>query len=238
MKICICDDDKRDLTALRATVRQRYSEPACFDNPKGLLDEVADGLRFDVYILDVVMPDMNGIHLARLLRGMDGAGRIIFLTSSRDYAVDSYEVGAFYYLMKPVQREKLFALLDEIDTGITAPGTPICVHTRERDIMVKPNDIDYIESLMRFPNYHTAQGTFTGLMLHRSFKDEMAPLLGLPAFCLCGASFVLNLSHISSIGKFDATFHGGQSVTLPRSALPKLRTAWTDYWMDGEGVQK
>ena len=232
MKICICDDDKRDLAALKASIGQRYGEPVCFDTPKGLLGEVSDGSRFDVYILDVVMPDINGIALARLLRGMDDAGRIIFLTSSRDYAVDSYEVRAFYYLMKPVKEEKLFALLDSIDTGIAAAGTPIRIHTRERDILVKPDDIDYIESMMRFPHYHTAQGTFTGLMLHRSFKEEMAPLLALPAFYLCGASFVLNLSHIISIGKYDATFHGGQSVTLPRSALPKLRTAWTDYWMD------
>ncbi len=233
MKICICDDNKRDLSALRQSVGQRYDAPVCFDNPKKLLGEVSDGSRFDVYILDVVMPEMNGITLARLLRGMDGAGRIIFLTSSRDYAVDSYEVGAFYYLMKPVKAERLFALLDDIGAGITAASTPICIRTRERDIMVKPDDIDYIESMMRFPHYHTAQGSFTGLMLHRSFKEEMSSLLALPAFFLCGASFVLNLSHIRSIGKSDAVFRSGKSVTLPRSSVPRLKTAWTDYWMDG-----
>lgn len=84
---------------------------------------------------------------------------------------------------------------------------------------------------MRFPHYITEQGRFTGIMLRGSFRDEIRELLSYPGFYLCGASFVVNLAHIKSIEKSGAIFNSGKSVSLPRTSIQGLRTAWTDFWL-------
>ena len=66
----------------------------------------------DLIILDVIMPLLNGMDTARELRNDNQIVPIIFLTSSREFAVDSYEVKAFHYLIKPVDDVKLFRTLD------------------------------------------------------------------------------------------------------------------------------
>ena len=67
----------------------------------------------DLIMLDVIMPLLNGMDTARELRNDNQIVPIIFLTSSREFAVDSYEVKAFHYLIKPVDDVKLFRTLDD-----------------------------------------------------------------------------------------------------------------------------
>ena len=67
----------------------------------------------DLIILDIIMPLLNGMDTAKELRQEHQSVPIIFLTSSREFAVDSYEVKALNYLMKPVDPEKLFAAMDD-----------------------------------------------------------------------------------------------------------------------------
>ena len=69
---------------------------------------------YDIYLLDVVMPGLNGIELAKEIRSSDKAADIIFLTSSPEFAVESYTVKASNYLVKPVSRDRLVEALDDI----------------------------------------------------------------------------------------------------------------------------
>ena len=74
---------------------------------------MTEGAQFDLYVLDVVMPDMSGIDLGMKLRELGQYGAIVYLSVSPEYAVESYAVRAFYYLMKPVDSTQLYHVLDQ-----------------------------------------------------------------------------------------------------------------------------
>lgn len=108
IKIAFCDDDLsvlRELGALMDKYRVERNQDivyASFNSPLELLTEVERGTRLDIIFLDVLMPAQNGISTAMEIRQYDTSVKIIYLTSSAEYAVDSYSVGAYFYQLKPI----------------------------------------------------------------------------------------------------------------------------------------
>ncbi|HCT64951.1 MAG TPA: DNA-binding response regulator, partial [Lachnospiraceae bacterium] len=84
-----------------------------FSSSLDLLMAMENGLSYDLLILDVVMPLMTGIEVATEIRKKNNISKIVFLTSSREFAVDSYKVNAFYYLLKPIRKEGLIPILEK-----------------------------------------------------------------------------------------------------------------------------
>ena len=121
MRIALCDDETAQL-ALADTLLREYCllHPELnlrvfpFTSGAALLEHLRTGEPFDIYILDVIMPGENGIELGLKLREIDRGGRIIYLSTSSDFAVDSYLPKASSYLLKPVSQDLLFRTLDAI----------------------------------------------------------------------------------------------------------------------------
>ena len=121
MKIAFCDDDAvcreemEGLLSVYAGERPDYNIAyTVFAYTDDLLDASARIGGFDLYILDIVMQnDMTGIELGIKLRGAGYNGKIVYLTSSAEYAIDSFRVKPFHYIMKPVVKDSFFAVLDE-----------------------------------------------------------------------------------------------------------------------------
>lgn len=238
--IALCDDDARQMQLTHKLLNNYLSLRGVtakiweFASAQALLNAVYDET-FDLYLLDIVMPEMDGIDLGMELRKTDENGVIIYLTTSPDFALEGYSVKAASYLLKPVQEEKLFSSLDDALKAIT--------DRRKQSIMVKTadgmsrlllDDILYVEQTERAPHYHLRDGScVAGVTIQTSFQDIMQPLLADKRFYLCGASFVLNLHCIKSINKADVLFAGGQQTTVPRRAAAELNTAWMHYWLEG-----
>ena len=116
IRIGICDDDLSVLGQIQRMMdhyrvsRNEEMVTLTFQSPLELIHEIERGCRFDILLMDVLMPGENGMEAAeRRLRRYDTAVRIIFLTSSQEFAVDSYKVGAFLYQLKPILEESLFS---------------------------------------------------------------------------------------------------------------------------------
>lgn len=111
IKVAFCDDDMSVLDEIERLLDQycekqnREIRYASFQNSLELLAEIEKGMCFDVLFLDVIMPGMDGIHVAKEIRQYDNAVKIIFLTSSDEFAVQSYTVDAYFYQMKPIREE-------------------------------------------------------------------------------------------------------------------------------------
>ena len=117
MRIAVCDDNEiqRDITL--QTVREYLFELDdgstidTYSSGRELVAAVEQGGAYDVYIMDIIMPDFDGIETSKELRSMSPTGEIVFLTNSNEYAADSYGVGALYYLLKPIDKRKLYNVL-------------------------------------------------------------------------------------------------------------------------------
>lgn len=107
LRIGVCDDDKEFRQRLVQMIRIWSDHSGIptelypFDNGDELISKNA-AFRMDIILLDIVMPLLNGMDTARELRAQDTAVKIIFLTSSPEFALESYEVRAQDYLLKPI----------------------------------------------------------------------------------------------------------------------------------------
>jgi len=206
-----------------------------FAGGQELLDALRDR-RFDLYLLDIMMPGLDGIRLGAALRDEDKEGTIIYLTTSPDYALESYDVRAFSYLLKPVREEKLFAVLDDAIAVRERREESVIVRTAEGTVRLRLDSILYVELTGRAPCYYLSDGTqVAGVTLRTSFQEAMRPLLNDRRFHLCGSSFVFNLHHIGSMNKSEVLFDGGRWAAVPRRAYHALQSAWMDYWLEGGG---
>ena len=120
IQIAFCDDDQTVLDQLSALL-EKYRTQRCiqiqctaFRSPLDLLAEIEKGVRYDILFLDVIMPAENGITVAKEIRQYDTAVEIIFLTSSTEFAVESYMVGAYFYQLKPIWEDSFFRLTDSV----------------------------------------------------------------------------------------------------------------------------
>ena len=120
IQIAFCDDDQTVLAQLSALL-EKYRAQRCvqiqctaFHSPLDLLAEIEKGTRYDILFLDVIMPAENGITAAKEIRQYDNVVKIIFLTSSAEFAVESYVVGAYFYQLKPIWEDSFFRLTDSV----------------------------------------------------------------------------------------------------------------------------
>lgn len=135
IKVAFCDDDMSVLGELKGlfeqycTKRNQKLVCAVFCSSFELLAEIEKGVRYDILFLDVIWPNENGISIAKEIREHDSVVKIIFLTSSSDFAVQSYTVGAYFYQVKPI-REKTF--LGLIDSAVSE-----CRKEQERSLILR-----------------------------------------------------------------------------------------------------
>ena len=211
LQIALCDDDAAMLLRLEAMIDQwctahgSTARTAAFPSGEALLHAVADGAGYDLYILDVLMPKLNGIALGKKLRATEMTGHdapIIYLSSSRDFAVNSYEVRAFYYLLKPVSYEKFDEILSEAAKEADRSRTSVIpVRTRSGTYPVTYDEICYVILENRALTYLCFDRQLTSMTIPGSFRSATMQLTADPRFFLCGASMLVNLRQIQSIDR-------------------------------------
>ncbi len=118
MKIAIVDDRSEEIQCLRNILDDELpqAEVATFTTGKDFLDTWETGL-YDLILLDIYMGELTGVDVARIIRKTDMDARIVFCTTSNEFASESYEVGANYYLQKPVSQNSFQKMLQMIRLG-------------------------------------------------------------------------------------------------------------------------
>ncbi len=244
VKIALCDDDKSCLERVKeAAAAYAKARPDAslaffpFSDPGEVLRQTKEQGPFDIYVLDVVMPGTDGIALGTALRAAGVDGKIIYLTSSREYALDSYRVRAFQYLLKPIETEAFFAVMDDAIRELSErKSRGIMVKTKSGSLRIPLDSVLYAELSRRAVKYHLTDGrTVETTTLRVPFPEAVGELLTDRRFVLCGASMAANLHHVTAVKSEGVVFRSGASVFLGKKACRELRTAWNTYWIHGEG---
>lgn len=240
LRIALCDDAEDQLDQTAALLRAYLQSRPClngrletFRSGGALLARAESDKGFDLYVLDILMPELSGIDTGRRLRALGEGGEIIYLTSSNDFAADSYDVRAFFYLLKPVADEKLFKVLDgAIEKLNQRRNSSVIVNTSAGPRRILLEQIRYLERVGRCIRYYCTDQIVDSQSIRVSFREAAAPLLTDRRFYLCGASFVLNFQHVTGVNGRAAMLDSGQTIALPRTAAVDFKKAWGSYWLE------
>lgn len=240
LRIALCDDEEKQLNQTAAMLNTYLSsrpdlsgQVETFRSGIALLTRVEDAGGFDLYVLDILMPQLSGIDTGHRLRALGDGGEIVYLTTSNDFAADSYDVRAFFYLLKPVNEEKLFQVLDgAVEKLNRRRSSAVVVTTVDGPRRILLERIRYVERMGRCMRYYCTDTTIDSQTIRVSFREAAAPLLADRRFCLCGASFVLNFQHVTGVNGQTALLDNGQTVILPRTSATGFKKAWGNYWLE------
>ncbi len=238
MNIAICDDDPLYSNMLNIML-EKYADKhnlkdftvCIYDQADELIDAIQDNKHFDICILDIMMPGINGIDLGVELRDKNYTGIIIYLTASKDYALDSYKAKAFNYILKPIVLTDLYKTLDDaLKDYSNKSDRYVIIKTKEGNTRIPLNNVLYIQINKRILIYHLADGsTLEGLYLRVPFADAIQDFLLDKNFVQCGAGVAVNVSLVSTVATEEVTFNNNHKTHFGKKICNELRTAWTHY---------
>lgn len=232
MKIAVCDDEKQFIDTICPLLEQWAQD----HNIRLTLHRFTDGDTLiaahqnecmDLIILDVIMPLLNGIDTAKEIRHNDSDVPIIFLTSSKEFAIESYEVRAFYYLIKPVVREKLFSVMDSFLKTLNVQRNTFTAHTTAGFYKIAIDDVDYLEAQNKQVLVHMADGKT--IEIREQFSTCETVFLPDNGFFRCHRSYIVNLNHVEQFTK--SAIHTSQNATIPisRNSYMAFKDAYFNY---------
>jgi len=186
-----------------------------------------DELKPDILLLDVEMPGMNGVELARTLRSRSETVQIIFITGFPDYISQGYDVSALHYLLKPVAPQKLFEVLDRAAKACGEKGEPETVIFRSgtENIKLRVSGIEYIAALG-----HTTAVKAGGKTYDLSVSiSEAEKMLG-DGFIRCHRSYIVGLKYVSSVSGDSVTLDDGTKLPVSRSMRKTVAEEFIRYY--------
>ena len=237
--IAICEDDLNTSRRIAAFVRDyqkqrpgRIDRVGLFSSSSALLEHVEQKEGFDIYLLDIVMPGLSGIEAARRLKVRGGRQTVVFLTSSEDFALDAYRVGAMQYLVKPVAAQELFSVLDHALELIGRNASKsILVSTIRGRENLPLSSIVYVECRNHILTYHLADGTaLPGRTIRTSFEVAMEPLLQERNFIHPHKSFILNADFVERLTSQVFVMTGGAEIPITKSRYSQARSRYLQYF--------
>lgn len=228
MKIAVCDDHENCIAQVRDLILEWADRPAdlvvhFFDNGDDLLQShAANG--YDLILLDVVMPLFSGMETARELRQTDRDVKLVFLTSSPEFAVEAFEVKASNYLLKPLCPERFFRCLSELTQEVRSAGRSIAVREAGAVHRVGLNTIEYIEA----QNKHTLLVLSDGRTIRSTeplytLEDLLPPEYG---FFKCNRSFLVNLFMIDTYSAKEIKTRSGARIPISRGIHREFEGAY------------
>jgi len=227
MRIAICDDEELFRIEFKA-VLDKVLINVDYD-----IDTFSDGVNlyeaflkcpFDLVFLDIEMPGIDGITLAKRLRAVSENIQIVFLTSHIEYALEGYEVNALRYLVKPVDINKLREVLKYIQDKKTN-SHQIMIREEGEDIVIDLNDIIYMESMDKNVRIVTSKCEYITRYNISDFEEELKN----SGFYRIHRGYLISLSKVKKIVKNDVVMDGDISLPVSRSNIKTLKDALYSY---------
>ena len=233
MLIYICDDSVMDLHMTRhsleryATERNLTFTIHTFTSGSSLLEEYKNTkLQPALLFLDIYMVNLSGIETAKELRASGFTADIIFTTSSTEYAMESYDVNALYYLNKPYRYEDFVRAISRFKdiTKVAKPQLTFSVKGIPQSVY--HDDIVYLETGRHTVILHTLRDTLT-------FSGSLAQIAqlfqGEDNFVRCGQSFLINLDYVDNCDDSVLIMKDGSTIPIPFRKKTEIMNRVADW---------
>lgn len=239
IKIAFCDDDMEVLHQMNELLDRYRVERnedityAAFQSPFELLTEIEKGIRPDILFLDVVMPGQNGMDVAKEIRQYDMNMKIIFLTSSPEFAVESYSVGAYFYQLKPIWEESFFRLMDAVLAECEKKKkNSLILRSKDGITRINLQQLEYCEVLGRKLLFHLENGAV--LESAGSLDDLAGQLMQYSNFFRPHRSFLVNMEYVQNISSRSIKMVNDAEIPIPHGKCSEIKNTYMEYAFNGE----
>lgn len=234
MKIAIVDDEADEQEILAKYIREwagakrELVEFACFASSEAFLFSWEDDQDYALLVLDIEMGGISGLELAKKIRLQDGYIPILFVTGYDEYMQYGYDVAALHYLLKPVQKEKLFQVLDKLgEREETQMHLIVNAGNEVRRFLLSA--IFYVEADGHGSILHTADET---VPVRESFGEIERQLLPAEEAVKCHRAYLVNLRYVSAIRGAELILDHGERLPIARSRMKSVQAAFLRYYRD------
>lgn len=240
-QIALCDDEPTELHTMERMLRS-YPGHSIKDTLAVRQFERADALLFaieqesyvpDLIFLDIYMPTLSGLEAAKKLDGMNLPCRIVFLTSSKDHALEAFELNVLHYLVKPVSEASLFAAVDRALAQFEKDSSRyLFFQTGNQLRRIAADDIVYCEAQRKMQCVFLKNGE--QLILHITMSKLYEMLAAHQEFVRAGVSYIVNLKHIDRLGSQMLQLDNGKEIYLPRGSYKTLSDRYFNHYFGTE----
>lgn len=230
LRVAIVDDlaaDARRLqTDLEEIARNRFQLACeCFPSGDSFLAHFSRG-DFDLIFMDIRMDGMNGIDAARAAREMDPRCLIAFLTTSADYAWQSFPVHPFDYLLKPYSLSRLEGVLLESLRMLDPREPEVEVRVARQTLCLPVSRIQYAVAQNHFVNIATAKGEYRSIC---TFGELQSDLMRDARFLLCNRGVIINMEAVHQFTDDCIRMVDGAQFSVRQKSKTQLFNAFTQF---------
>lgn len=227
MTVAVCDDERVWQEKLEKLLKEYSAEKhidvfiSYFSDGVSLVES---GRKFDIIFMDYQMNTLNGIEAAQKINELKNDSVIIFVSAYTDVALDTFEVKAYRFLAKPINRKKLFKAIDDYRAEMDSDHFLI-FKTHEGTIRLKVSEIVYVEALGSHSKIHTIKSDYEIFINLKAIQNKLPE----DKFFRCHKAFLTSFMHIQSHSNTAIRYDDGSTVYISRNYLPKFRKAFEEY---------
>lgn len=236
LRIAICDDNVADLSNMVSIINSYKAlksdmhiiEYKAFNSALDLISAMESGQQYDLLLLDILMPFMTGMEVAKEIRQFNQDIKIIFSTSSSEFAVESYSVGAYYYVLKPISKDKLFIILDKVLAEMESQADiSFFIKGKIGLTRVYLNKLEFAEVIGRTIFYHLTDGSV--LEAIGSMSELEKKLLPNPCFIKPHRSYIVNMEHIDTLSQREIKMRSHSSALIAKANYSTVKSKYMSF---------
>ncbi len=231
MKIALVEDNELNRRQMCQEINMYFNEKkeTCelrvFQNGSDLIDSYDVTQGYDLLLLDIQLPGIDGVTVARQIRQNDEKVIIVFVTNTSAYAVQGYSVRALDYLLKPINRIIFRDMLDRVcQMRELRTEHYITIMTGSGLMKIDISQIYYIETEKHAVRLYYAKGS---IHINETLKSIEAKLQDAP-FCRCNNCYLVNLAHVQQVKK-EMVIVAGNELAFSRMRYKPFMEALTNY---------
>lgn len=242
LNIIACDNDNKDLETVKkllehylCTHGELEGSARYFQDAAEMQREIESGMRAEIYLLDVLMPTVSGIKLGKTICEKDPSALIIYITSSREFALDAYGNNAVRYLLKPLRQDELNDALDFAVSASRRASSLYSVRTKDGMVSFDLREIVSVENSERTAVYTLSDGReIRSLTIRGAFHQAVAPLPEEDVILAPHKSFLVNMQYIQELRASSLVLQNGKIIPVSRRCFQEINRKYLKYLTRGE----
>ncbi len=236
LSIAVCDDEIIECAGMAEKIRGTLEEMKVpcflrqFNSGEELLQSEED---FDIVFLDIMMDGLDGMKTAKRIRKKASCRLLVFISASREYVFDAYDVEAFWYLVKPVETAKLKQVLKKalLKTEAASPDF-ILVNKGRQKQKIFLRDILYFEIMGRLIDIHKIGGISDYYGKISILEEELRE----KGFFRCHKSYLVHLKYVKGYNRQEAVLDNGEKIPVSKRRYEEFCKALLSYMKKSGGI--